>query len=145
MGNEKNLHEMEIKKPDIQMMLQDFAAAQRLFADERRNFEKRLAEEREMARWREERIRQENDDKAKMLDGQIKALLTIIGDLKRENLHLYDELVAARLGKNNEAEPAVKPAVPGTIPTRKLPVVMSPDNIKLPPFASDPGTGGMPT
>lgn len=142
MGNEKNLHEMEIKKPDVQMMLQDFAAAQRLFADERRNFEKRLTEEREMARWREERIRQEYDDKAKRVEGQIKALLTLIEDLKQENRHLYDDLLSARLRKNNEEELVVKPAPLATIPTRKMPVVMSPDNVKLPPFASDPGTGG---
>lgn len=141
MGNEKNLHEMEIKKPDVQMMLQDFAAAQRLFADERRNFEKRLAEERETARWREERLRQDYDDKAKRVEGQITALLTLVGDLKRENVHLYDELVAARITKNNEVE--LKPSAQGTIPTRQLPVVMAPDMIK-PPFGANPGTGGMP-
>jgi len=143
MGQEKNLHEMEIKKPDLQMMIQDFAAAQRLFADERRNFEKRITEEREMARWREERIRQEYEDKSKRVEGQVRALLTLIEDLKRENIHLYEELVAARPRKNEDVDRVVwSPPAQEAIPTKKMPVVKPPENIKKNPWEDVGNTGG---
>lgn len=110
---------MEIKKPDLQMLLQDHAATQRALADERRNSDKKIAEERETAHWKEARLHEGYTAKLRDLESQIRALLGIIGDLRQQNDQLRIDIAIADLRNRETVAHAPTPspvAPPGSIP-----------------------------
>ena len=130
----------EIRKPDLQMLLQDQATLTRMHTEERRQHEKQIKEERELSRWREERTRAELAEKIHDLEHQNAALVRTLGHLQAEVDRLREEL-AVQKGRNFAEQPmaqkhtespmAVGLPVANTLPgfpapimhTRPLPVV----------------------
>ena len=128
---------MEIKKPDLQMLLQDHAATQRALADERRNSDKKIAEERETAHWKEERLHEGYTSKLRDLESQIRALLGIIGDLRQQNDQLRIDIAIADVRNRISTAPVPPPAPAGTpaSPHGSVPLVTPPKDLRMTPFA----------
>jgi hypothetical protein len=130
---------MEIKKPDLQMLLQDHAATQRALADERRNSDKKIAEERETAHWKEERLHDGYTSKLRDLESQIRALLGIIGDLRQQNDQLRIDIAIADVRNRTSAAPVPPRAPAGTpaAPYGSVPLV-NPQGVplRMSPFVS---------
>lgn len=128
---------MEIKKPDLQMLLQDHASTQRALADERRNSDKKIADERETAHWKEERLHDGYTSKLRDLESQIRALLGIIGDLRQQNDQLRIDIAVADVRNRMSAAPVPPPAPAGTpaAPQGSVPLVTPPKDLRMTPFA----------
>lgn len=98
----------EIKRPDVQLMLQDLAQARRDLYEERRHGEKRVFEERERSRWELERVRTELTTKMSDIDRQNDALIRSLGRLQADNDRLREEVASLRLTRaNGHTEPKV--------------------------------------
>jgi predicted nuclease with TOPRIM domain len=146
--------ELEIRKPDLQMLLQDQAAIARMHAEERRQHERQIKEERELSHWREERTRAELTEKVHDLEHQNAALVRTLGHLQGEVDRLREEL-AIEKGKHFTEPPDLKDAKSPTaaggmplvntdamvqglsspIPTRPLPTISM---AVIPPACSHP-------
>lgn len=87
----------EIRKPDLQMLLQDNAELRRAAYDERREKEKMVAAVRELARWETERVRTELTEKLKRAEKENDALIGALGRLRDENDHLREEVATFKL------------------------------------------------
>lgn len=87
----------EIRKPDLQMLLQDHAELRRAAYDERREKEKMVAAVREQARWETERVRTEFTEKLKRAERENDALIVALGRLRDENDHLREEVATLKL------------------------------------------------
>jgi septal ring factor EnvC (AmiA/AmiB activator) len=81
----------DIKKPDLQILLQDLAQARRDVYEERRNTDRVVAAERERARWEIEKQRSEGGEKIKSLERENDALSRAIGRIHGENDRLREE------------------------------------------------------
>lgn len=143
----------EFRKPDLQMLLQDQASLTRMHVEERRQHERQIREERELSRWREEKVRAEFTEKIRDLEHQNAALVRTLGHLQAEVDRLREEL-AIQKGKNFTEQPPVPkhaepPMAAGGLPitnplpglpppimhTRPLPVV---NTAGVPPAISRP-------
>lgn len=91
----------DLKKPDLQMLMQDNAAARREVFEARRETQKRVEEERERARYEIERVRTEAAAKQKKADLENDALIVALGRLREENDTLRQENLVLRIGRAN--------------------------------------------
>lgn len=136
---------LEIRKPDLQMLLQDQASNQRMLMEALRAAEKRLNEERELARWQMERMRVDLTEKNHDLQNQIEALVRTLGRIQDENDRLREDLAIAR----STARLAI--AVPPTpesarklmAPKGSIPLVNPIENLEAPPAQLPPKIGGI--
>lgn len=147
--------EHEIRKPDIQMMLQDLAQSNQTIFRERRDFERRLADERERSRWEQDRIRTELGEKLRQGERENDVLVRALGRLQAENERLREELAVARAfranGTSGSASPPAEPPAPQAttgpvhVPVHpKGAVAPMPGTPKLSVFPVAPQLGGAP-
>lgn len=115
----------EIRRPDLQMLLQDLASSQRTLFEERRHAERRLAEERERSRWEQERIRTELLDRLKDSERQNDVLVRSLGRFQSENEGLREQIALIK------AERRVPVATESPKADTTLPAPMGPS--QLPP------------
>jgi|FLYN01.1.fsa_nt_gi regulator of replication initiation timing len=87
----------EMRKLDVQMLLQNLAEARREVSEERRHAERRVAEERERSKWEQEKIRKELSDRLAELERQNEALVLTLGRLQSENHRLREEVAYLRV------------------------------------------------
>lgn len=115
----------DLKKIDLQMLIQDNAAARRELYEARRETQKRVDEERDRARWETERIRAEAAAKQKKSDLENDALIVALGRLREENDALRQEnLLLKVVGRNGHAAEAKEPELrPSAIP---MPMAVGP-------------------
>lgn len=138
----------EIRKPDLQMLLQDLATAQRTLFEERRHAERRVAEERERSRWEQERLRSELGEKLRDVERQNEVLVRTLGRFQAENEHLRVEIAVAQAERTNgypvPHEPQQRKDVPTVVatPSGPIPVPTSPKLPVVPP--QDPVLGARP-
>lgn len=112
----------EIRKPDLQVLLQDLATSHRTLFQERRDAERRIAEERERSRWEQDRIRTELGDRIRDSERQNEVLVRTLGRLQGENERLREEVAIMRAKGNGHAEtPATPPAAPQLAPAPTAP------------------------
>lgn len=114
----------DIKKPDIQMLLQDNAQLRRDHYEEVRRGDRRVAEERERARWEGDRIRADFQTRLSQAERENDALITALGRLREENDRLREENCVLKLPRANghqekEPERAPEPAAAAPVPTMK--------------------------
>lgn len=121
MADEKSV--MEIKKPDLQILLQEHTNLLRTLADERRNADRRVAEERDRARFNEEKIREQLGKRIAEMEAQIGVLLKLLADKQGTIDRLHEDLVEKRLlalessRESTEAEPEDGEPNSGAVPT----------------------------
>jgi hypothetical protein len=101
-----------IQKPDFQMLLQDNAQLRRDFYEDRRHFERRLADERERGRWEIERVRSEYQAKLTQTSRENDALIMALGRLRQENDQLREENCMLKLTRANGHEAPQAPMAP---------------------------------
>lgn len=95
----------EIKKPDLQVLLQDLAQARRDVYEERKNTDRVVGAERERARWEIEKVRSEAAQKIRDLERENDGLARSIGRLQIENDRLREENAIMRHSKPVAALP----------------------------------------
>ncbi len=113
----------DIKKPDIQLLMQDNAQARRELFEERRHTQRRVEEERERGRYEVEKVRNELTEKVKRAERENDALITALGRLRQENDTLREEIAVLKISKSNghvappsdSREAAERPGVPSPI------------------------------
>jgi septal ring factor EnvC (AmiA/AmiB activator) len=138
----------EIRKPDLQMLLQDLAQWQRTVFDERRQSQRALADERERSRWEQERIRTEFGDRLRDFERQNDVLIRSLSRLQGDNERLREQVAVLRAARTNghppparERESQTPPAgytgVPGAM---MAPAKMEPLIVVMPPA---PPLGGV--
>lgn len=124
----------DLKKFDIQLLMQDFAQARRDIFEERKNSEKRISEERERSKWELDRTVSYYDSKVKDLEQANKALIGLLsrmqhdidqareGELRR-HLHQRSDREKDSLILQDETT-GISVAAPGifTIPTNPGPL-----------------------
>lgn len=86
----------EIRKLDIQMLLQDLAQQQRTLFQERGYFERCMKEERERSRFEQERLRAELGAKLLEAEKQNEVLIRTLGRIQQENDGLRESLAVLR-------------------------------------------------
>ncbi len=102
----------DIKKPDIQLLMQDNAQARRELFEERRHTQKRVEEERERARYDVDRVRTDLTAKLKSAERENDALITALGRLREENDQLREEIAVLKISKSNGHVPVPAAAEP---------------------------------
>lgn len=142
----------EIRRPDLQMLLQDLASSQRTLFEERRHAERRLAEERERSRWEQERIRTELLDRLKDSERQNDVLVRSLGRLQSENEKLREQIAFVKADRRPPAStespkgdaPAAAPVPMG--PSQLLPAVapMAGSSSRIPVVARELPAVGKP-
>lgn len=102
----------DIRKPDLQILLQDLAQSHRDVQEERRNKARDVASERERARWEIEKVRSEAGEKFRELERENEALIRAIGRLQGENDRLREEVAILRVTKNvqEDSKETAKPS-----------------------------------
>lgn len=129
----------DIRKPDIQLLMQDLAQSRREVFETRREIDRRVTEERDRSRWEQEKIRKELSDKLRDAERENNALITALGRLRGENDALREENAVLKISRFNghvEARPESKPetetkvppvsTIPSTSLFKKLDVPMVP-------------------
>lgn len=91
----------DIRKPDIQVLLQDFAQARRDVYEERRSGDRRVSEERERSRWEMERLRADLSEKLRRAEKENDALIASLGRLHSENDRLREEVAILKMAQSN--------------------------------------------
>lgn len=130
----------DLKKMDLQMLMQDNAAARREASEARREIQKRVDEERDRARYEINRVRAELDDKLKKAERENDALIDALGRLRQENSALREENLILKIGRNgHSAEPSVQEMRPSAIP---MPMAVGPvgsgPTVPMVPFPGPP-------
>lgn len=118
----------EIRKLNLQMLLQDLASQQRTLFEERRYSERRLQDERERSRYEQERIRTEYGAKLLEAEKQNEVLIRTLGRVQQENDHLREQVAVLRMtataihaaAPRVTAEPEKKDAVQPQTALQKL-------------------------
>lgn len=125
----------DIRKPDVQLLMQDLAQSRREVFETRREIDRRVSEERDRSRWEQEKIRKELSDKLRDSERENNALITALGRLRGENDALREENAVLKIARFNghveakpEPETKLQPvsAIPATSPFKKLDVPMVP-------------------
>lgn len=102
----------DIRKPDIQLLMQDNAQARRELFEERRHTQRRVEEERERGRYEVEKVRSELVDKLKRAERENDALITALGRLRQENDDLREEIAVLKITKVNGHSTSVPAEAP---------------------------------
>ena len=106
----------DLKKLDLQMLMQDNAAARREVYEARREIQKRVEEERDRARYEIDRVRAEFGERLKSADRENDALIVALGRLREENDALRQENLLLKVARNGHAavpegkEPELRPS-----------------------------------
>jgi hypothetical protein len=139
------VHEIpDLKKLDLQMLMQDNAAARREVHEARRETQKRLEEERDRSRYEIERVRAEIGEKLKRADRENDALIIALGRLREENDALRQENIVLKIGRNGypAAETREQEMRPSAIP---MPMAVGPvgsgPTVPIAPFPGGPVLG----
>jgi len=131
----------DLKKMDLQMLMQDNAAARREANEARREIQKRVDEERDRARYEIERVRADLDKRLKSAERENDALITALGRLREENDALKQENLMLKIGRNGHlaSEPREVEARPSAIP---MPMAVGPvgsgPTVPMVPFPGPP-------
>jgi len=99
----------DLKKMDLQMLMQDNAAARREASEARREIQKRVDEERDRARYEINRVRADLDDKLKKAERENDALIDALGRLRQENSALREENLILKIDRSNGYSAAPEP------------------------------------
>lgn len=110
----------EIRKPDLQILLQDFAQANQTLFRERRDFERRIADERERSRWEQERIRTEMNERLRESELRNDVLVRTLGRLQGDNDRLREEIAVMKSVRANGHAPTSQPDVPMAAPLQTV-------------------------
>jgi len=105
----------DLKKLDLQMLMQDNAAARREVYEARRETQKRVDEERDRARYEIDRVRADAAARQKRSDLENDALIVALGRLREENDALRQENILLKVARNGHAsadarEPETRPS-----------------------------------
>lgn len=114
----------EIRKPDLQVLLQDLAQARRDVYEERKNTDRVVGAERERARWEIEKVRSEAAQKIRDLERENDGLARSIGRLQIENDRLREENAIMRHSKLAPVapeKPVEREAQPMQLPVQSYP------------------------
>lgn len=103
----------DLKKIDVQLLIQDFAQARRDIYEERRSSEKRVSEERARSKWDMDRMRDDYQAKIKDFELGNKALINLLSRMQNEIDGLRQEKVLAEVivGSSTPPEPSQPPQV----------------------------------
>lgn len=81
----------DLKKIDVQLLIQDFAQARRDIYEERRSSEKRVSEERARSKWDMDRMRDDYQAKIKDLELGNKALIGLLSRMQHDLDQIREE------------------------------------------------------
>ena len=140
----------DIRKPDIQLLMQDLAQSRREVFEARREADRRVKDERDRSTWEQDRIRTEYGNKLRDAERENDALITALGRLRGENDSLRGEISVLKfIGTRNIVEtqlrnpepPKPQPvtAVPSTTIFKKPDIVPAPEPALGKPVSVDPG------
>lgn len=122
----------DIRKPDIQLLMQDLAQSRREVFESRRDGDRRVNEERDRSRWEMRRSEAEWSDRIRKAERENDALISALGRLRQENDILREENAVLKLVASNghgdtksASEPEVTkvqtaPQIPQTSPFKKI-------------------------